>query len=137
MGRVRYIPNQRAFDEYYHRQSGGNAAYFHGPSHQQGHGLGGLFGSLFRAAMPVFRNTVAPMLKSGAKAVAKEALRTGVGVASDMLSGQSGLESIEARLPMAGERLVKRGIRKLTNIVEPRRKPRRKNIKGRRRDPLA
>lgn len=137
MGRVRYIPNQRAFDDYYHSQSGGNAAYFQGPSHQRGHGLGGIFGSLFRAAMPVFRTTIAPMLKTGAKAIASEALTTGVGVANDMLAGQSGRESLESRLPMAGDRLARRGIKKLTNILEPRRKPRRKNIKGRRRNVFA
>ena len=91
MVRVRYIPNQGALDHYYKYQSGGGVNTSKDLGYQRGHGLGGLFGSLFRAAVPVFKGTVAPMLKRGAKAVAREALSTGVGVAGDMLDGHSGI----------------------------------------------
>lgn len=139
MGRIRYIPNQRALDSYYSQQSGGGGDfYFKGPAHQRGHGLGGLFGKLFRAAVPVFRNTVSPMLKRGAKAVAREALNTGVGVASDMLDGGSLQESFERRGHTATKRLMQKGAAKMNAMLGqshqrtgPARK-RRKTIKGRR-----
>ena len=139
MVRVRFIPDQRALDNYY-LQSGNGMPYFRGASHQSGHGLGGLFGSLFRAAIPVFKNTVAPVLKQGAKAVAKEALRAGVGVASDLLDGQSVHDSANARLSAAGKQLARRGIRKANKLLdEPKRRrvyKGRKSIRGRRVDAL-
>ena len=132
MVRVRYIPNQNALDQYYLRQSGGGEApYFKGTVYQRGHGLGGLFGKLFRAAVPVFRNTVAPVLKKGAKAVAREALTTGVGVANDMLDGGSAMESISRRLPEARRRLVQKGVRGVKRMIDKPRKKGRKSIRGR------
>jgi hypothetical protein len=138
MGRIRYIPNQGALDNYYSQQSGGGDFYFKGPSYQRGHGLGGLFGKLFRTAIPVFRNTVSPILKRGAKAVAREALNTGVGVASDLLDGGSLQDSVERRGQIAAQRLMQKGAAKMNAMLNqptrrstPARK-RRKTIKGRR-----
>ena len=88
--------------------------------------------------MPVFKNTVAPMLKSGAKAVAREALKTGVGVAGDLLDGESARHSLEQRLPRAGRSLAKRGVNKIQSMLDgpPKKKravkKRRKTIKGHR-----
>ena len=48
---------------------------------QRDHGLGSLFGGLIRSAMP--------LIKRGALALGKGALKTGLGVAGDVLSGQS------------------------------------------------
>ena len=136
MGRVRYIPNQQALDNYYSRQSGsGYDPFFQGAAHQRGHGLGGLFGKLFRAAIPVFKNTVVPVLKRGAKAVAREALTTGVGVASDMLDGGSGVESLQRRLPDAGKRLGNKGVRQLSRMLtNPSKASKRKRKSIKRRD---
>ena len=143
MVRVRYIPNQGALDDYYKRQSGRGDPYFQGPVYQRGHGLGGLFGKLFRAAVPLFKSSVAPMLKRGAKAVAREALSTGVGVANDMLDGRNGVASLQRRLPTAANRLASKGVRKMARMLNepqnhrPRAKKRRtgsgkgrKSIKG-------
>ena len=132
MGRIRYIPNQRALDDYYLHQTGGGDFYFKGPTHQRGHGLGGIFGRLFRAAIPVFKNTVSPLIKRGAKAVAREALTTGVGVASDLLDGGNLQESIERRGQSAAKRLMQKGTAKMNVMLDqsPRRiSPARKRIK--------
>jgi hypothetical protein len=137
MGRVRYSPNQCALDNYYQRQTGGGDLYFKGATHQRGHGLGGLFAKLFRAAVPVFKNTVSPMLKKGAKAVAREALKTGVGVASDLLDGGSLQQSVGRRGQGAARRLMKKGASRMeAMLAEPSRRrgpaaKRRKTIKGR------
>ena len=69
----------------------------------------------------MFKNTVAPVLKRGAKTLAKEALSTGLGVASDMLEGGSGRESLERRGKVAARRLGRRGVKKLQGMLdEPR-----------------
>ena len=119
MVRVRYVPNQQALDQYYARQTGNgsNEKFYRGPVYQRGHGLGGLFGSIFRAAVPVFRSTVAPALKKGAKALAREALTTGVNVAGDVLRGSNVKESFQQRLPAAANRIRKKGLRKLESML--------------------
>ena len=63
------------------RQAGGALPYFAGAQYQRGHGLGSLFRSLLRSAMP--------LIKRGAVALGKGALKTGVRIADDVLSGQS------------------------------------------------
>lgn len=64
---------------YYKTQLGGSvSAVYRGSPYQRGHGIGSFLGGLFR--------TITPLLKSGAKAVGKEALRTGVNVLSDVVS---------------------------------------------------
>ena len=118
--KVRYIPNQAALDNYYWKQSGKGGDgqdFFQGPLTQRGHGLAGLFGKIFRAAVPVFKGSVQPMLKKGAKAVAKQALTTGMNVANDMLSGESGSKSIGRRLPMAARKLSHKGVRALHGMI--------------------
>lgn len=135
MGRVRYIPNQHALDHYYRHQTGDGGVYFQGPTYQRGHGLGGLFGRLFRAAVPLLKNTVAPALKKGAKAVAREALSTGVGVLEDVIEGESAADSINRRVPEAARDLARRGIRRTKKMIDNPRRPakrrRSKSIKGR------
>ena len=69
------------YNDYYARQAGGALPYFAGAQCQRGHGLGSLFGSLLRSAMP--------LIKRGAVALGKGALKTGVRIAGDVLSGQN------------------------------------------------
>ena len=69
------------YNEYYARQAGGALPYFAGAPYQRGHGLGRLFGGLLRSAMP--------LIKRGAVALGRGALKTGVRIADDVLSGQS------------------------------------------------
>ena len=69
------------YNDYYARQAGGALPYFAGAKYQRGHGLGSLFGGLLRSAMP--------LTKRGAVALGKGALKTGVRIAGDVLSGQN------------------------------------------------
>lgn len=91
-------------------------SHFSGPTSQQGHGIGGIFSSLFRAAVPLFRKA-APVLKSAAKVVAKEAARTGVDVLNDVVDGVKLKDALIERGSAGAERLVTRGARKLKRMM--------------------
>ena len=73
-------------------QQGGRLPTFQGAQIQRGFGIGSLFGSLARTFMPLF--------KRGAKAVSKAAVKTGMNVAKDVMSGRDFRTSVKAR---AGE----------------------------------
>ena len=65
---------------YRHQQLGhGVSSVYQGAAYQRGHGVGSFLGGLFR--------TISPLLKSGASAVGREALRTGVGFLGDIAAG--------------------------------------------------
>ena len=130
MGRVRYIPNQQALDRYYLHQSGGGDRFFAGPTYQRGHGLAGVFGRLFRAAVPIFRSHVGPVMKKAGKELAKEALSTSVGVANDMLQGESLGNSVKHRLNTATNRMVVKGSKGLQKMLEDKRPRKRKRTHG-------
>ena len=66
-------------------QLGGSIIGFRGDPYQRGRGLGGFLGRLFRGLLPI--------AKSAAKAIGKEALKTGVGVAGDVLNNRADLET--------------------------------------------
>jgi hypothetical protein len=68
-------------------QRGGRLPGYGGNPYQRGAGIGSFFRGLFRAAVP--------LLKRAAKAVGKEALRTGVGVLGDVARGGEFLPSLE------------------------------------------
>ena len=86
-------------------QTGAGMTFFQGSQHQRGSGLGALFGGLFRAIMPA--------AKSALKAVGREALRTGIGVATDALAGQNIAQSLETRGKDAASTLLNKAKRKL------------------------
>ena len=70
---------------------------FVGARIQRGHGLGSIFGGLFRSVLP--------LLKSLGMTVGKQALRTGAQMAGDVLGGQNIKESAKSRLRAAGSEL--------------------------------
>lgn len=88
----------RAYRDYYNDQHGNGLAVFRGVTTQRGHGIGGLLSGLLRGA--------APLLKSGARTIGKELLTSGVGIASDLLSGDSFASSGKRRMSQAGRRLL-------------------------------
>jgi hypothetical protein len=59
-------PDARAYHEYYLNQAGRGYPVYVGTRYQRGHGLGSIFGSLFKSAVP--------LLKRGAKTLGREAL---------------------------------------------------------------
>jgi len=66
---------------YYKQQQLGHgvSSVYQGSPYQRGHGIGSFLGGLFR--------TITPLLKSGASALGKEALRHGIGFLGDIASG--------------------------------------------------
>ena len=111
----------KALHNYYAQQAkGGHPAYYIGPSYQRGHGLGGIFSSLFRAAIPIFKS-VSPALKQGAKALAREAITTGANIATDALKGEDWKESASKHSKAAAKTLISSGASKLTRMLDDKR----------------
>jgi hypothetical protein len=65
-----------AYHDYYIHQAGKGYPVFAGRRYQTGHGLGSIFGGLFKAALP--------LLKKGAKTLGREVLKTGLNIAGDV-----------------------------------------------------
>ena len=87
------------YNEYYARQAGGALPYFAGAQYQRGHGLGSMFGGLLRSAMP--------LIKRGAVALGRGALKTGVRIAGDVLSGQNIKTAAKRRVTDAGRSMLR------------------------------
>ena len=87
------------YNDYYTRQAGGALPYFVGARVQRGHGLGSLFGGLIRSAMP--------LIKRGAVALGKGALKTGLRIADDVMSGQNIKTAAKRRATDAGKDLIR------------------------------
>ena len=86
------------YEDYYTRQVGGNLPFLVGARVQRGHGLGNLFGSLLRSAMP--------LIKRGALALGKRALTTGMCVAGDVAAGQNLKQAVTRSAKEAGGELL-------------------------------
>ena len=86
---VRTTQQQRQTDT---RQHGGRVLVFRGAPLQRGHGLGGLFKTLFRVAIPAIRRA-APIVKRAAvrvgKAATKRAVKAGTQVLKDVASNKT------------------------------------------------
>ena len=113
------------YNDYYARQAGGALPYFAGAQYQRGHGLGSLFGGLLRSAMP--------LIKRGAVALGKGALKTGVRIAGDVLSGQNIKTAAKRRVtdalltglrPPPGKRIKRPSAKATITAVKRRRKRR-------------
>ena len=85
--------------DYYARQAGGALPYFAGAQYQRGHGLDSLFGGLLRSAMP--------LIKRGAVALGKGALKTGIRIADDVLSGQNIKKAAKRRITDSGRSMLR------------------------------
>ena len=72
---------KKLYEEYYLHQTGRGMAAFTGARYQRGHGLGNMLRSLTKFAMP--------FLKKGAKAVGKQAMKTGMNIAQEVMLGQN------------------------------------------------
>lgn len=90
------IPDQTGF--------GPVPTYFKGSSFQKGHGIGSFLSGLFRMALP--------FAQRGVKALGKQALSTGMDIASDVLEGENLGESARRRGIEAGKALLEKAKRK-------------------------
>lgn len=75
--------------------------YFVGSRNQRGHGLGGLFRSVLRVAVPFIKRAAVPLLKRTAKtalkAAGRQALTSGAAIAEDLMAGRSFKTAVRAR----------------------------------------
>jgi hypothetical protein len=78
---------------------------FYGSRTQKGHGIGSIFSGLFR--------TVFPILKRIAPSIGRQALQTGMQIASDVASGQSFKDAAKTRVVDA----IQEGINKIVPTV--------------------
>lgn len=98
------------YEHYYTHQAGsGIGVIYKGAPYQRGHGIGSFLGGLFRSVLPLF--------SSGAKAIGKEALSTGVGLLSDIVNARPMEESIKTRLKEASSNLKRKADDKIDKIM--------------------
>lgn len=98
------------YEHYYSCQAGsGIGIIYKGVPYQRGHGIGSFLGGLFRSVLP--------LLKSGARAVGKEALSAGVGLLSDLVSARPLDESIKTRLKTANSNLKRKADEKIDSMM--------------------
>ena len=93
----------KAYTDYYVQQAGRGYPVYAGSRFQRGHGLGSVFGGLFKAA--------APLLKKVAKAFGREALKTGLNIAGDVVQGKKLKQAAQSRVKAAGKNMFDQAIR--------------------------
>jgi len=76
--------------------------FYSGAQYQRGHGLGSIFASIGRAVLP--------LVKTGAKAVGREVLKSGSRIASDVLAGENVKRVAIRRAKQAGSNLLNRAL---------------------------
>jgi len=76
-----YCCDAKAYEDYYVNQAGDGMPFLAGAQQQKVYGVGGVLARIGRAVMPLF--------KSGARAIGREALRSGMQFASDVLEGKN------------------------------------------------
>lgn len=97
--------------KYYTHQAGsGVSNVYRGAEYQRGHGIGSFLGGLFRS--------VTPLLKSGVKALGKEALRSGLGFVGDIVHSVSPKEAVRNRVKEMTGNLKRRADNKIESIME-------------------
>ena len=105
-------------------QSGkGNIPVFRGSRMQRGYGIGSLLSGMFRAAVP--------LLRKGARALGKQALRTGIDVGRDVLRGQNIRDSAKRRVVQGTKKMVNRAATSANRGKANKRTGRKKTIKRR------
>ena len=94
-------------DHYLRQQNGGNIVGFRGGRIQKGYGIGGMFKSLARIAIPLFKRV--------AKAVRKRALKAATDVGQDVLEGKNVLKLLKSRGSDAVKELAQQGAKTLVH----------------------
>ena len=95
-----------------HQFDGGVGRIYVGSPYQRGHGgIGSFLAGIFLRVLPLFSR--------GAKAVGKEAVRTGMNFMSDVTTGNTPIkESIRNRFKESGEILKRKEEEKLDKLME-------------------
>lgn len=99
------------YQQYYISQAGsGLGAIYRGAPYQRGHGIGSFLGGVFRSILPLF--------KTGAKAVGREALRTGSSFLGDLMENRPAKEAFRDRMQEAGKNLKRKADDKISSLME-------------------
>ena len=117
MAPVPFYPQSDLYRRHYiasSSQRGAGGEVFRGTPFQRGHGLGALLGSFFRSIIPALGRTVTPLLKTGAKAVGRHALRAGGKVLQDAMRGDNLKSSLRKRTGEELSSLVETAIKKVS-----------------------
>jgi hypothetical protein len=97
-----YRSDRKYLQDYYLRQAGHGYPVHTGGRFQRGNGLGSIFGGLFKAAMP--------LLKSGAKTLDREALKTGLSIAGDVVQRKNLKQAAKIRLKTTRQQMLQRAL---------------------------
>lgn len=96
---------------YYKLQLGsGVGVVYKGAPYQRGHGIGSFLGGLFR--------TITPLLKSGAKVVGSEALKTGVNLLGDIVSSIPPSQAMTSRMKEFTGHLKRKADDKMERVMK-------------------
>lgn len=98
--KAEFCCDRKIYEDYYTNQVGHGLPYYSGTQYQRGYGLGSIFASIGRAVLP--------LVKSGAKAVGKQVLRSGSQFAGDLIAGKNAKQAAVRRAKQAGSRLLTR-----------------------------
>ena len=107
--RAKYCCKAKADERYYLNHVGNGTPYFSGARYQQGYELGNIFSSVAK--------TVLTLIKSGAKAIRKQVLHSGIGFASDVLSGKNVKQAAIICAKAAGSNRLKAATRKRKGLA--------------------
>ena len=95
------LGNSVPYTDHFSNQIGGS--FYAGVKRQQGYGLGGLLAKLGRY--------VVPLLKPIAKSVGKQAIRSGISLAGDILEGHNPKEAFKQNLKDGTKKLFKKVVK--------------------------
>lgn len=99
------------YQQYYANQAGsGIGAIYRGAPYQRGHGIGSFLGGIFRSILPLF--------KTGARAVGREALRTGSNILGDLMENRNAKDAFRGRMQEAGVNLKRKADEKINSLME-------------------
>ena len=86
------------YREYYENQAASGYPVFQGYANQRGYGLGGIFKTLYKFIMPLFKTHALPVLKKGAEVLGTEAVKTTANIVNDAISGRNVKNSAQTHL---------------------------------------
>ena len=102
--RTKYCCCAKDYENYYLHQVGHGVPFYSGAPYQNGFGLSNIFGAIARS--------ITPLLKSGAKALGKQALKSGVAFASDVLGGANAKQAAIRHAKAAGSSLLQQTVKR-------------------------
>ena len=91
--------HKMVYMDYYLNQAGGKMPTFVGARYQRGHGIGNILKTITRFALP--------WIKKGAQAMGRQALKTGVDIAGDVLAGENVKATAKRHMSQGLKQLVK------------------------------